>query len=501
AKGKKQPEYSVKDFFLEDYPRTLFPLSTNRILVENGAGELLTFAQNLVDGQGSFLPQRRVHANKDSIHLRRTVKLDPVAEFFLYNLVFNASNRFRKPHKSARQHFGYRFEGGRPISPSRSYSEFKKAVWEGTFRYEEFVSFDVSSYFNNIYHHDLHAWFAALETDPKAVAAFGKFLRETNAGRSLDCLPQGLFPAKMIGNDFLRFIEESSMIKADRIVRFMDDVYLFSNKMEVLKADFDYIQRLLGLKGLSLNAGKTRIGGMPQTDEAEGHLDEIKKRLLRRRRSLIVSRYAEYDQEEDVEEEALNAEEIDFILSTLRDGALTEDDAELIMVVMRDHVELIEDYLGNFAESFPHLAKNFYGLCAAARDKEAVATIVLKVITGGRHVGEYQLFWFGMMLEGYLLGTSRAPEIINALFQHPSATDVSRAKILEIADLRYGLLEMREAYLREGRSDWLAWASAVGSRAMDKQVRNYLLDYFKNGSQMNRVIAEIVRKIEITVRS
>ena len=60
--------------------------------------------------------------------------------------------------------------------------------------------------------------------------------------------------------------------------------------------------------------------------------------------------------------------------------------------------------------------------------------------------------------------------------------------------MRYGLPEMRETFLRAGRSDWLAWASAVGSRAMDKQARNYLLDYFKNGSEMNRLIAEIMQQ-------
>lgn len=86
-----------------------------------------------------------------------------------------------------------------------------------------------------------------------------------------------------------------------------------------------------------------------------------------------------------------------------------------------------------------------------------------------------------------------APLIV-ALSQHQNATDITRGKILEIPDHRYGLPEMRETYLREGRSDWLAWASAVGSREMDKQARNYLLDYFKNGSDMNRLIADIIQK-------
>lgn len=75
-------------------------------------------------------------------------------------------------------------------------------------------------------------------------------------------------------------------------------------------------------------------------------------------------------------------------------------------------------------------------------------------------------------------------DIIVALSRHQNATDITRAKILEIPDHRSGLPEMRATYLREGRSDWLAWASAVGSREMDKQVRNCLRDYFKNGSDM-----------------
>ncbi len=119
----------------------------------------------------------------------------------------------------------------------------------------------------------------------------------------------------------------------------------------------------------------------------------------------------------------------------------------------------------------------------------------MQVANSDPHVSEYQLFWFGMMLDDYLMDTNVAADIIVALYQHRNATDITRAKILEISDSRYGLPEMREAYLREGRSDWLAWASAVGSREMDKkQARNYLLDYFKNGSAMNRLISEIIQK-------
>lgn len=491
----KNDSYSSREFFLEDFRRTLFPLRTNEYLVETGAEQILEFANRILNGQGSFLTQRRVFANKDKFHLRRTVKLDPIAEFFFYDIIYRNRMRFRKPHVVGREHFGYRFENGRPISPSQSYSDFKQQVWEGTFLHEEFISFDVSNYFNGVYHHDLQAWFDGLGADEADVEAFGKFLRQMNAGRSLDCLPQGLYPAKMIGNDFLRFIEESSSIRSNRITRFMDDVYFFDNRMDVIRSDFAEVQGLLGLKGLAVNASKTQSGGIPVTDKASEDIDELKKRLLRKRRFLIVTGYDDEAADDSPEEDdRLSEEEIEYVVSLLDDPNLREEDAELVLIVTRDHAERVGEHLGVFARGFPHLAKNFYGLCSEIADKDDVAAVVLDTAKNGEHVGEYQLFWFGVMLEDYLLSTEHASDLIYTLYHHPNATDVSRAKLLEIPDLRYGLTEMREAFLREGRSDWLSWASAVGSRALKRAGRNYLLDYFKNGSAMNRLIAEIVQK-------
>lgn len=422
ATNPVQKPYSTVDFFLEDLPRTLFPLTTNKVLVELGHAELLAFAEQIIAGDGNFLPQRRVYANKDRLHLRRTIKLDPVAEFFFYHIIYKNRNKFRKPHQDERQHFGYRFEEGRPIYPSKSYADFKYAVALGMVFSEEFTYFDIASYFNSLYHHDLHAWFAALgPDDPADTAAFGKFLREINAGRSLDCLPQGLYPAKMIGNDFLRFIEESSTLRAQRIVRFMDDVYLFGDDLNSLTADFARVQHLLGLKGLSVNASKTRNAGTPQTDEAEDQLSELKKRLLKRRRHLIVSHYHDSEDVSDKEDEGnakLDEEEVEFIISLLSAGNLSEEDAELIMVVMRDNVSRIEQHLGMFANGFPHLAKNFFGLCTDAADKEAVASLILQVTRAGDHIGEFQLFWFGMMLEAYLIDTKSASNLVYALYYH-----------------------------------------------------------------------------------
>src|SRR5262249_55898043 len=145
----------------------------------------------------SFLPQQRVHAAKIGLNLRRTVKLDPVAEYYLYNIVYSNRAKFRKPHTETRVHFGYRFVDGEPLSPSLSYKAFKTAIAKYAKRYRYFISFDVASYFNCIYHHDLAAWFLELGADHQAYEQFGQYLREISAGRSVDVLPHGYYASKM----------------------------------------------------------------------------------------------------------------------------------------------------------------------------------------------------------------------------------------------------------------------------------------------------------------
>lgn len=70
-------------YFLEDYPRTLFPLATTHILIQNHADAILKHIYEKVLNQSeqedSFVPQLPCYAFKTGFHLRRIVKLYPVA--------------------------------------------------------------------------------------------------------------------------------------------------------------------------------------------------------------------------------------------------------------------------------------------------------------------------------------------------------------------------------------------------------------------------------------
>jgi hypothetical protein len=94
----------------------------------------------------------------------------------------------------------------------------------------------------------------------------------------------------MIGNDFLRFIDNYHEINSSQLVRFMDDLFLFSDDERKITDDFLLIQRLLGEKGLSVNPQKTRMDTAAPV-AMDKDIDAVKKTLLARRRIILIEGY------------------------------------------------------------------------------------------------------------------------------------------------------------------------------------------------------------------
>jgi hypothetical protein len=485
-------------YLLSDYPRTLFPLSTTRVIAENWGQQALDYIYqkvlNPLEPEHSFLAQARCYSSKQGFHLRRTVKLDPVAELFIYDLVYRNRLLFRKDFRSTRRSFGYRFEDGEPLAPTKSYAAFKAAVTDAKMKHPFMVKFDIAAYFNSIYHHDLVQWFSEVGANGDDVEHFGQCLREANGGRSVDCLPQGIHPCKLIGSEFLKFIDNSMRLRSDLFLRFMDDFYLFANDEEAINMDFVLIQQLLGDKGLSLNPAKTSYEEEPKNIADE--VDEMKVSLLKVRRFIIEISGMEVE-DEDLEESSLSEEQVEYLLDLLKNPDIEESDAELVLVLLREHGEDVLPQLEGFLRRFPGLSRNVYHFAkhVGDRDKDALAQIVFDFAADGAYATEDQLFWMAKLSEEFLSKTSRYRDILLAIYQHQNATEVSKAKILEIPEQRFGMPELRHEHLRVGKSDWLSWSSAVGSRAATKISRNHALTYFGKASPMNRLIADCVMSI------
>jgi hypothetical protein len=485
-------------FFLKDYDSSLFPLTTNRLMVERFSQQIRDFiqAEDLM-GSGSFLLQQRVFASKRGWYLRPTVKLDPVAEFFLYDFVYRNRSLFRKAAIPNRKSFGFFIAGGEAESILKSYASFKKAIARERQAHKHYIYFDVSAYFNHVYHHDLVEWAERVGASPQDVLLIGKFLREIRGGESFDCLPQGIYPAKMIGSAFLSFLEESSRIHAAKTLRMMDDVWLFDNDSDLLISDFLNVQSLLSKRGLNINEEKSKVLlGYDPDKEVPTDLDEMKVKLLQRRRAEFESGAAYYDESDDEAESEelgeLTDEEVNYLIDLLSQDEVQEEDAELVLALLRDAEADINEHLPKLIENFPGLTKRLYYFCLHYKDKSAIADAVHAHIKKGVQVTEFQLFWLGKITEDTLLSNGKAGELLIGLYDHSSATEITKAKVLEIPEMRFGMPDLREEQLRSGQSGWLAWCSAVGSRKHPKGKRNHLLKYLRKSSAMNRLVGEFV---------
>lgn len=488
------------DFIKADFSGTLFPMKTNILVLEHYEAELAQYIGTRVlsdDHPGdNFLPQQRVHATKPRGHLRRTVKLDPVAEYFLYDAVYRNRALFRPQVSQTRQSFGYRFKDGAHIPVHAAYTAYKESLAQHAAGFAHRLQFDIASYFNTLYHHDIAHWFAASPGVTEADAnAIGKFFREINAGRSVDFLPHGIYPAKMIGNEFLKLVDLSGTLKSAVILRFMDDFNLFDNDQSVLRQDFFRIQHLLGQYGLNVNPSKTHFD--KSVGNVEDTLSEIRESLIEIVEGVEQVEGAsgiDFVETEEAIVSGLSAEQVTSLLGLLRDDALEEADADLILGFLRSHSDDILEHLPTLLRRFPNLIKHLYAVCATVTDRPALSAVLLEYLKTESYFVEYQLFWVACLVEDHLMGAGCYGEVLLKLYELTQDFRIARAKVLEIPEQGFGLKEIRSEYLKTGQSDWLSWASASGTRTLKKAERNYALDYFSKGSPLNFIVAETVKR-------
>ena len=377
-----------------------------------------------------------------------------------------------------------------------AYKAYKVCLTDSSTKFKHNLQFDIASYFNSLYHHDISHWFAAgtgvSEIDTNAL---GKFFRESNAGRSVDFLPHGIYPCKMIGNEFLKFVDLSAQLKSSVLVRFMDDFTLFDDNPDVLRQDFLRIQELFGQFGLNVNPSKTfynkSIGDVDET------LSALHKSLIE-----IVDEVHEIQSASGVEavhiqnEMATNLsnEQVSALLALLKDDSLEEADAETILGFLRAHSDTVLEHIPMLLHKFPNLTKHIHSICATVSEKAELSTVLLEHLTKETFFLEYQLFWLACIVEDHLIGHGCYGAVLMRIYELTQDFKIARAKVLEVPEQGFGFKEIRGAYLKTGQSDWLSWTSALGTRTLKSAERNYVLDYFSKGSPLNYLIAGCAKK-------
>ncbi len=487
---------ALEDMHRADHQRSLFPLETNRIIVSSAQSRLDEFIEETSDDHGliDVGPQIPVYCEKRGRHLRRTFKLDPVADYFFYRLVYKNRTHFRKGRSQTRRTFGYVFTRGEVLSPRAAYRDFRETVRGARSEFDFSVKMDVAAYFPSLYHHDLVNWFEAVTGGEGDHLQLGAFLRKINSGRSIDCLPQGIVPAKVLGSRFLEFVDRSRKLKSSLMLRFMDDIYLFSDSRESILADFFRIQELLSAKGLCLNAAKTEFD-LERDIEIDLEVDEVRQSLVERELDFATASGECADEWEPEYEEVLSEEQVEYLLHLLKTGDLEDEEAELVLNLMRDHGEDVLEYFDTFLSEFPHLSKSVFHFCRWVLDRSSLASAINGFLRRNELLSDFQLFWLGRTVLAYLQDTRKYGDLLIRILEHKSASAIVQAKILESTEQDFGIAEAQDEHLRSGESGWLAWASAIGIRNRPPAARNQALKYFERASQINRLIGGVVRSL------
>lgn len=476
------------EYIAQDNIRGLMPLRSTALLAELGEAKIreYLFSQILsANDHASFLPSPVVYALKDKFHARKILQLDPVSAFYIYDFTHRNSASFQKDKtpKANKKQYGYSFDKNNPVNSLKEYHAFRMRKYDLKKEYKYYAKVDIANCFNSFYHHDVVSFISRNINQPES-EQLGQFLREINSGRSVNCFPQGIFPAKVIGNFFLNFIEGSLELKSSAIIRYLDDVFLFSNNLDALEQDVLKLQSIIGERCLALNPEKTKFGSK-LSDFEERKLDKIQKSLMRKREFA-----KDYDGDEDIEVE-LEPKEIEYLKSLLnKKNSLAEEDVELVLALLKsDQSEasyLIELVLSNY----PSLTKNLYQYMSDINDNGEIWGIVKQKIAQ-EYIHEFELFWITrIIIDRFCFGKEYA-EILLKIFNHRCSTPIIQAAILEVENNNFGLYELKEVYLRNSSSSIPAACAVVGLLKFEKAKRNQVYKYAGNGSNFMHLVCDI----------
>jgi hypothetical protein len=277
----------------------------------------------------------------------------------------------------------------------------------------------------------------------------------------------------------------------------MDDIHLFDNSAAVLTQDFLRIQELIGLKGLNVNPTKTAIDGDAPLVHAEA--SAIKEELAGLGKGRVSPKYSASGVDISVVmpdgDVWLDEEQVERLLELLADTNASESDVESILRILHENTADVTNHVAHLLGRFPNIVKQLHALVDDAEDRESITNEMLNLVESATPLIEYQLFWIGVIAEDYLESTKNFGKLILKLYERTAEHKIARAKVLEIPSQSFGLKEIREEYLKTGASDWLAWASAIGTRTLKKAERNYALKYFSKGSPLNHLIADCVQQL------
>lgn len=396
---------------------------------------------------------------------------------------------------------------------SDSFKEFKEYIFKNTETYDYCLKMDVASYFESINQHILINLLSSLEIESQHVDLLEEALSSWSQKNS-DSILQGLFGSDVLGNYFLSILDYVLKLKDYDYCRFVDDIYIFHDKEEVLYKLLVEVCSTLRTTGLFLNENKTQIKKCKDLHFEETEID----RMFDKIGQLLEELYEDcpeleeahygfqiefYEEEEDTEPS--EPTQIDgtafFAIQELyggRNDAKWKRD-EIIKICMPLFSKTHSDFpLNDMEEEIianPHLAKYYANYFASIISENADAEILLnKILLSDVLVYDHQVLWF---LSALLYKKNQIPEIVDFAVKkitNKSTHETIRA-ICAILISKYGSGSQRRVLRDEygvEPSIYVKSAIVYGTQYLKNDERHACKNAWGRHSDLNHLIIKAI---------
>jgi len=298
---------------------------------------------------------------------------------------------------------------------SDCYRAFENKIQEKCSLYQYCLRTDVAVFFETIYQHFLISKLHSTNIQKGYINLLEKAISAWRETKSYGIL-QGMYPSDLLGNYYLNQIDYYLKIKNIDFVRFVDDIYIFSNNEHDIKKIIVHICSTLRQEGLFLNENKTFF--------AESHiicdqLLEFNKLFLdinnvftmleyEEKRALYKIEYGfQVDWEiDDVDSdiETIDGFRLDVVeeLYKNKDTARYQRDAIIkfclpLLTKFKSELPLIS--IKDDISKFPHLVKYYAQyLATIERNDESITQTLEEILLQNNFIFEYQQMWLFAVL-------------------------------------------------------------------------------------------------------
>jgi hypothetical protein len=282
------------------------------------------------------------------------------------------------------------------ISPSDSYKNFENSLIDKCSRYKYCLRTDVASYFETIYQHFIISQLHSTNIEKGYINLLEQHLLKWREDKSYGLL-QGMYPSDLYGNYYLAQMDYYLNIEKIDFVRYVDDIYIFSEDDFALRRIAVKICNNLRQQGLFLNENKTLIAEsniilnqILEFSKLFFDINQMFKSLHDDERNEIIK--LEYGFQRDWDEELYrNKENAKYQKDSIIKFCLPLLSKAKSMVPLEN--------IKNDIKNYPHLTKSFASYLASIDQTNAMITNLIEEILKENHfIFEYQQMWMFAVL-------------------------------------------------------------------------------------------------------